>query len=89
MKILKEIEDGAKVGEVADKHGTSGQVVRRWHLEREKIERQIKEDHRGAKKQVENKKDGLKRIKKGIRAFYDINRTMPKDLILPITGKFC
>eukprot|EP00578_Thalassiosira_sp_NH16_P005292 CAMPEP_0181138152 /NCGR_PEP_ID=MMETSP1071-20121207/34092_1 /TAXON_ID=35127 /ORGANISM="Thalassiosira sp., Strain NH16" /LENGTH=229 /DNA_ID=CAMNT_0023224965 /DNA_START=248 /DNA_END=938 /DNA_ORIENTATION=+ len=67
IQILNEIDRGAKLGAVADRHDTSRQGIRKWRNIWANIERQIEEECRGTKKRVANEKDGLKRIKTGIR----------------------
>ena len=77
------------MGEVAARYDTSRQAIGKWRIARSQIEGQIEEDHRGAKKRITNSKDGIARIKTGVRSFYKLNNALPRDLKLPITGKLC
>lgn len=63
---------------LCDKHGTNRTSVGKWKALRPEIEKQIEHQRRGAMTQI-REDDGLLRIKDGIRAFYELNNSMPKQ----------
>jgi hypothetical protein len=86
--ILDEIKKGLSSQErIIAKHNTNRGSVARWKRDRSILEKQLKEELRGNKKRVFSN-DPLKRIKHGIRMFYDLNDSMPKALKIPITRKY-
>merc|ERR1719232_1091683 len=48
------------------------------------MRKEVEDEGKGKKKRL-YPNDGLKRIKAELRAFYDLNETMPEDLKIPIT----
>ena len=74
------------MGALCKKHGTNRTSVGKWKALRPQIEKQIEDQYRGAMSRM-IRDDGLLRIKDGIRAFYELNNSMPKALKLPITSK--
>lgn len=85
-----------EVLEYADLNGTdsalskykiSKQSLSQWKQKRDIINHMVETTHSGGEKKRIRIKDGLRRIRLGILAFYDLNQTMPKDLQINITGK--
>ena len=79
IAILDEIDQKTSTQEaVYKKYGTTRQSVRRW--DREKIQMHIDEQScRGTQIRIVER-DGLKRVKDGLRAFYESNDLMRNDL---------
>lgn len=72
---------------VCKEYGCEKTSVRRWKNERAKLEEAVAEEGR-AKMKANLKNDPLRRVKDGVRAFYELNNTMPKDLKIPITREY-
>ena len=68
---------------ILKKHNVPRNTLTGWRKRREALAKQAEEGYSKKQRLVLN--DGLKRIKDGIRAFYDLNSSMPKGLKIPIT----
>jgi len=85
LDILQEIKRGDRTqAEIVAAHQTSKSSVLRWKKMEEKMREEVDEGKRGKLKRT-NLNDGLKRIKKAVLFFCDLNRALPKDLQVPIT----
>ena len=75
------------VAQIIRFHGTSKAAIYRWRRDEEKLREQLENEKRGKlKRAYEN--DPLKRIKKAVLVFYELNSNMPKDCKIPVTGKY-
>ena len=84
LDILDEIDrKESTVGAILKKHNVPRNMLTGWRKNREALAKQVEEGHSKKQRLVLN--NGLKRIKDGIRAFYDLNSSMPKGLKIPIT----
>mmetsp|Transcript_14544 Transcript_14544/g.31052 ORF Transcript_14544/g.31052 Transcript_14544/m.31052 type:complete len:103 (+) Transcript_14544:812-1120(+) len=70
---------------LCNKQGTNCTSVGKWKALQPEIEKQIEDQRRGAMTQM-REDDGILQIKDGIRAFYELNNSMPKALKIQITG---
>lgn len=78
IAILDEIDQKTSTQEaVLKKYGTTRQSVRRW--DREKIQKHIDEQSRGTQIRIVER-DGLKRVKDGLREFYESNDLVRNEL---------
>ena len=77
-------ETGRKQGLVA-KWGVNETTARRWVREKKKLE-EAEKHGKGTKMTVVS--DPLQRILVGLLLFYEANLRIPRDLKLPITGKY-
>ena len=71
---------------LAKKYNTTRLSISNWKKGRASIEESIEESNRGKRKTI-FKADGLVRVKTGVKQFHSLNKNMPKDLKIPITGK--
>ena len=87
LNILKEIDKKEMTQvQICAKYKTTKSTVTGWKRNRAQLEQAQQEQYRGKKKQM-YQNDGLKRVKDGLVAFYELNENMPKALKLPITRK--
>ena len=84
--ILDENLRGASMTSLATKYNTTRLSISNWKKGRASIEESIEESNRGKRKTI-FKADGLVRVKTGVKQFHSLNKNMPKDLKIPITGK--
>jgi len=86
LAILDEIDQKVLSQEfICKKYGTTRNSVSIWRNNREEYERQVAEDKRGKKKTVLHN-DGLRRIKNGLKTFYEFNMTLPPESRIPLSG---
>mmetsp|Transcript_1535 Transcript_1535/g.2933 ORF Transcript_1535/g.2933 Transcript_1535/m.2933 type:complete len:455 (+) Transcript_1535:113-1477(+) len=87
LAILDEIDQKVLSQEfICKKYGTTRNSVSIWRNNREEYERQVAEDKRGKKKTVLHN-DGLRRIKNGLKTFYEFNMTLPPESRIPLSGE--
>ncbi len=86
QKRIEILEYAAKFGGPAAQRqfGCSKQNLSYWKKNREEYLTVV--NHSGKKNRI-MKNDPLLRVKIGISAFYELNKTMPPDCQVPITGK--
>ena len=88
LQILDELNKGlSQQKQIIAKYNTNRVSVSTWKKQRAQLEKQLDEELRGGRKKMFIN-DPLKRIKHGVRMFYDLNETMPKALKIPITRKY-
>ena len=84
LDILYEIDRReTTVAAIRKKHNVPKQTLTGWRRKREAMRKAVEEG--ALKKRRLYINDGLKRINDGLRAFYDLNESMPKALKIPIT----
>jgi transposase-like protein len=69
---------------ICDKYGVHRNTVGQWKKDSDKIRKEVEEEGRANKRRTFSD-DGLRRVRHGIRAFYELNETLPKSLKLPRT----
>ncbi len=84
IAVLDYIERGSSTREACKRFGCSKQSISKWRKDRENL---VKSAQFNGKSTRVVKDDGLMRIKIGILAFYDLNKSMPKDGQISITGE--
>ena len=83
LEVLDYIKCGSSTREACKQFGCSRQSISKWNKE---VDNLIKSAQFNGKATRVVKDDGLMRIKIGILAFYDLNKSMPKDAQINITG---
>jgi len=85
LDILNELDNKViTIAAVCDKYGMHHNAVGRWKKNWDNFRKQVEEEGPANKKKA-SADDGLRRVRLGIRAFYELNETLPKSLKLPLT----
>lgn len=58
-------------------------AVGQWKKNRDNIRKQVEEERANKKQALAD--DGLSRVRLGIKAFYELNETLPRSFKIPLT----
>lgn len=76
----------ATVEDVLAKYGVSKATYHNWKKNRAGLEKAASVSPGHAKKKRQFSKDPLELVKEAVRSFFELNKQMPKDAQLPVTG---
>ena len=84
LDILNELDKKVStITAIRDKYGVHCNAVGQWKKDRDNMRKEVEEEGR-ANKKIAIGDDGLRRVRHGIRALYELNKTLPKSLKLPL-----
>ena len=79
LDILTQLDDKVStVGGIVQKYGIHCNSIANWRKNQDKIQSQV-EDEGQANKRRAVRDDGLMRVRVGIRSFYELNESLPKN----------